>query len=78
MATITHFDTLSSGMKARIDPSSRISIEANTDDASYTPREPDPLKSDFNLSTVTRKEPPEQLKLRQQRIITLLKQGDFE
>ena len=78
MTTITHFDTLSPGMKARIDPSSRISIEANIDDTNYTPKEPDPVESDFNSSTITRKELSEQLKLRQQRIIKLLKQGDFE
>jgi len=78
MATITHFDTLSPGMKARIDPSSRISIEANIDDTNYTHKEPDPVESDFNSSTITRKELSEQLILRQQRIIKLLKQGDFK
>ena len=78
MATITHFETLSPGMKARIDPGSRISIEANTDDTNYTPKESDPVKSDFNLSTATREELSEQLKLRQQRIIKLLKQGDYK
>jgi len=78
MATITHFETLSPGMKARLDPSSRISVEANIDDANYTSKGPKPVESDFNLSTTTRKELPEQLILRQQRIIKLLKQGDFE